>query len=186
MNNILKTILKHKIILVVVIIIIAFGVRFTWQKIQNDKDGQPQYVSSAVEKGTITVSVSGTGQVSVSNQVDIKPEASGQVIYVGVKNGQEVKAGELIAQLNATDALKSVRDAQTNLESALNSAERIRLEIQNKEIQLNTNKVVKITASIGVTYINYKDDTSIEESIIRCDKALYTAKESGRNKICHI
>ena len=75
---------------------------------------------------------------------------------------------------------------QTNLESALNSAQRIRLEIQNKEILLNTDKVIKITASIGVTHIDYKDDTSIEESITRCDKALYQAKESGRNKVCHL
>ena len=125
MKNILKKIFKHKIILVIILVIIAFGVRFSWQKIQDGKDEQLQYISAAVQKGSITVSVSGTGQVSVSNQVDIKPEASGQVTYVGVKNGQEVKAGELIAQLNATDALKSVRDAQTNLESAKLSLEKL-------------------------------------------------------------
>ena len=74
----------------------------------------------------------------------------------------------------------------TNLEEALNLAERIKLEIQNKKIAFNANETVKITASIGVTQLDQKDDLSIEESIVRCDKALYDAKDSGRNKVCKI
>lgn len=34
------------------------------------------------------VSISGSGQVSSINQVDIKPKASGDVAYVEVKNGR--------------------------------------------------------------------------------------------------
>ncbi|MEK9165617.1 MAG: HlyD family efflux transporter periplasmic adaptor subunit, partial [Patescibacteria group bacterium] len=62
--------------------------------------------------------VSGTGQTTVSNQMDITPKASGDVIYVGVKNGQEVKAGALIAQIDSRDAEKTIRDAEIALETA--------------------------------------------------------------------
>ncbi len=85
-----------------------------------------RYVSAQVQKGTLIVSVSGSGQVSASNQVDIKPKASGDVVYIGVKNGQEVKAGALIAQLDAADAQKAVRDAEANLESAKLSLEKLK------------------------------------------------------------
>ena len=56
------------------------------------EDGVIRYASAQVQKGTLIVSISGSGQVSASNQIDIKPKASGDVVYVGVKNGQEVKA----------------------------------------------------------------------------------------------
>ncbi len=81
-------------------------------------DGVVRYASAQVQKGTLIVSLSGTGQVSVSNQVDVKPKASGDVVYVGVKNGQEVKAGALIAQLNTKDPQRAVRNAELDLESA--------------------------------------------------------------------
>ena len=51
------------------------------------------YVTAAVEKGTLIVSVSGSGQISALDQVDIKPKTSGDLVYLGIKNGQEVKAG---------------------------------------------------------------------------------------------
>ena len=52
---------------------------------------ETKYVLSTVAKNTIISSISGTGQVSVSNQVDIKPKVSGDVLYVGVTNGQTMK-----------------------------------------------------------------------------------------------
>ncbi len=76
------------------------------------------YALAAVEKGTIVTSISGSGQVSALNQVDIKPKVSGDVVYIGVKNGQEVWAGALLVQLDARDAQKAVRDAQLNLDNA--------------------------------------------------------------------
>src|SRR3989339_2266082 len=61
-------------------------------------NGAVRYATAQVQNGTLIVSISGSGQVSASNQVDVKPKASGDVVYIGVKNGQEVKAGTLIAQ----------------------------------------------------------------------------------------
>jgi HlyD family secretion protein len=62
--------------------------------------------------------VSGTGQVASGEDIELKPGASGDLTYLGVANGQEVKAGMLVAQLDAREAQKSVRDAEANLESA--------------------------------------------------------------------
>lgn len=77
-----------------------------------------RYVLAAVERGTLVVSITGSGQVAVSNQVDLKSKVAGTIISVDVANGQEVKAGKLVAQLDAREALQAVRDAEVNLESA--------------------------------------------------------------------
>lgn len=72
---------------------------------------------------------------------------------------------------------------ETNLEEALLLAERIRKEVQNRDIDLNDDKKVYITISIGVSQLDNEDDTSIENIIQRCDDALYSAKKSGRNRV---
>lgn len=107
------------------VIILAIGGGYYAYKAFTSKATPTQYVTAAVEKGTLTVSVSGTGQVSSSNQVEVKPLASGKIIRVNIKAGQEVKANTILVQIDAADAQKTVRDAQVNLESAKLSLEKL-------------------------------------------------------------
>ncbi len=154
MPNFFKKIFAHKIILIIVILVIAAGGYFGFTKLQGGKEQETSYVTATVEKGNIIVSVSGTGQVSALNQVDINPEASGKVISIGVEKGQEVKAGQFIAQLDATEALKSVRDAQANLESA-----KLSLEKLNKPAdELDVTKAQNALAQAREAKPNAEDD----------------------------
>lgn len=77
-----------------------------------------RYVTSAVEKGTLVVSVSASGQVSATNQIDVKPKSSGDITGVYVKAGNSVSAGTLLASIDTSDAERAVRDAETSLETA--------------------------------------------------------------------
>ena len=92
---------------------------------------QTSYVLGTAQKGSIVVTVAGTGQVSATNQVEVKPKASGEVIYVGVTEGQQVKSGTLLAKLDASDAEKQVRDAQASLQSAKISLEKLKQPADN-------------------------------------------------------
>jgi diguanylate cyclase (GGDEF)-like protein len=73
----------------------------------------------------------------------------------------------------------------TGIEGALNIAEKIRLEVEKLSVPLNDDKKLSFTASIGVSLVHNKEDKTILNSIDRADKALYEAKESGRNKVCY-
>jgi RND family efflux transporter MFP subunit len=97
---------------------------YSYKKIFPNKT-TTQYITKKVEKGTLTQSISATGQVASDNQVDLKPEVSGKILNLRVKNGQDLKTGDIIAQIDATDALKNVRDAQNSLESAQLSLEKL-------------------------------------------------------------
>lgn len=125
LKKILQFSLRHKIAVGILVLAAIGGGYFGYMKIFSD-DNAVRYLIAKVQKGTIVVSVAGTGQVSVSNQANIKPKASGDIIYIGVKNGQEIKAGALIAQIDARDAQKAVRDAEANLKSAELSLEKLR------------------------------------------------------------
>lgn len=107
---------------VIVVVLVGAG---WWYRSKNSTATTPQYITAAVTRGTLTTSVSGSGQVSASSQIDLKPEVSGRVISVAVHPGDQVKQGQLLAQLNAGDAYKSVRDAQLSLESAQLSLKKV-------------------------------------------------------------
>lgn len=71
---------------------------------------------------------------------------------------------------------------QTSKDGAITAAENIRKNIENLEVKVN-NQIIKYTISIGVSEIDYTIDSSVEHALQRADKALYTAKESGRNQV---
>ena len=116
-KNILKLAGQHKVI-AGIIVIAAIGGGYYGYKTFFVGAAPTRYVLAAVTRGTLISSVSASGQVSVLNQLEIKPKVSGDVVYVGVKNGQDVKAGALLVQLDSADAAKAVRNAQTSLETA--------------------------------------------------------------------
>jgi len=116
---------KHKIVSVLILIVLVVGGYFGYKKINGNKT-ETRYVLEAVQKGSIITTVSGSGQISASNQVEVKPKVSGEILKIAVKEGQEVKAGDLLAQLDTKDAQKSLRDAQVSLQTAELSLEKIK------------------------------------------------------------
>ncbi len=120
----------HKVIACIVIVSLVGGTVLVYKKI-NGTSVETRYVLAAVERGTLITSVSGTGQVSTSNQVDIKPKVSGDITDVPAKVGHVVKKGDILVRLNARDALKTLRDAQANLTSAQISYQKAAMQSKN-------------------------------------------------------
>ena len=141
----------HKIIsTLVVIAVLYFG--YSEYKTLTSTTGETRYVLSTAQKGAIVVSLTGSGQVSTSNQIDVKPKVSGDVVYVGVTNGEQVKAGTLIAELDATDAQKSVRDAQLNLDSAKLSLSKLLLPADALSLLQTENALAQASSTYTQAY----------------------------------
>lgn len=79
---------------------------------------ETHYVTTAVATSTVVASLAETGQVNASQQITLSPQGSGTVIGVYAKPGDHVYAGRVIAQLDATTALQSLRNAQLALQNA--------------------------------------------------------------------
>ncbi|HVU80127.1 MAG TPA: efflux RND transporter periplasmic adaptor subunit [Candidatus Paceibacterota bacterium] len=73
---------------------------------------ETRYVLGTAERGTIVASVSGSGQVTASTESTISGASSGKLIAVNVQAGQAVQAGQLLAQVDPTDALYDLQTAQ--------------------------------------------------------------------------
>ncbi len=77
-----------------------------------------------------------------------------------------------------------------NLHDALQVAERIRLSIVSKPFKLSMAGVCNTSISIGISTLteanNQGDITNAAHELLwRADRALYDAKEQGRNRVCH-
>jgi len=107
------------------------------------------------------------------------------------------KAGDKALQEAATIMKKSLRSSdiigrvggeefsvllpETDINSALYIAERLRNKVEKSTIDHEDVKI-SITISIGTTQSD-AGDHSVDDIIIRADKAMYNAKNEGRNKI---
>ena len=67
-----------------------------------------------------------------------------------------------------------------SLKNAIKKFNNIRVEVENKSIEFD-NKSINITISIGLAIGKVED--SVESIISNADKALYEAKENGRNRL---
>ncbi len=114
--------IKKGLIILAVVLLSGFGI---WRA-GTSKSTSPVYQTAQVEKGTLVVSVSVSGQVSSANSAEITTQSSGVVKTVYVKDGDTVKAGDKIAQLDldligqqrAQQAYASYQSAQNNLGTA--------------------------------------------------------------------
>jgi RND family efflux transporter MFP subunit len=83
-----------------------------------------RYMTAAATKHSLAVSVSGSGQMSSSDRMDVKPRSAGTIVSLAAKQGQTVSAGALLAAIDSRDAVRAVKDAETALETARLNLER--------------------------------------------------------------
>ena len=111
--KIFKFISAHKILLVIILLAIGGGTYYFLKS--KTSSTATRYVLGETTKGLITTSVSGSGQVSASNQADVKPEVTAKIISISVKAGQTVKAGDVLAELDSQNLSRKVTDARNSL-----------------------------------------------------------------------
>lgn len=139
---------KRSIVIGAAVVVVFFFVGKSVFK----KDPAPTYVLGSVERGTVVSSISGTGQISSNRTIELKPKVSGDITYVAAKAGQELSRGSLIAQIDSSDAQKSVRDAQVNLESAKLSLEKIEKPADALDILQAENALAQAQAALSRSY----------------------------------
>lgn len=111
--------------LFILALIVAIG-WFTVSKFLGTRTQQTQYQTTKAEKGTLTIVVTASGQVSQANSATVSTKASGVVKKIYVENGQTVKTGQKIAEIDldlegkqrSASAWSSYQSAKNSLDTA--------------------------------------------------------------------
>lgn len=145
----------HKVWSTVIAVIILGGGYLVYGKV-NPSTTPTQYVLTTVQTGTIVQTVSGSGQVTPSNEITINPQASGQITQVLVKDGQQVRAGQALAYIDSTTEYNSVQSAKASLESAQLSLQKLQEPPTQLQLTQDENAISKAQASLQ------NDQTSLQ------------------------
>jgi len=141
-GNNMKIIKVKKIgigLLVIVLLVVAAVAG--WQIFSDRRNARAQslrMLTAKVERGDLEVRVSGTGAVEAAAQEEVRTLMSGTITRFDMKDGQQVTAGQLLAELD-------VEDLSLQIEKA-----RLDITIQERELdQLRREKTLDTVKSPG-------------------------------------
>ncbi len=174
-SKILKQILRKKLIIGIGLMLIITGGYFGYRSLSKD-DEATHYVMATVENGTLIVSISGSGQVLASDQVDIKSKVSGDVVYVGAENGQEVEVDTLLVQIDDHKAQKEVDDVETALETAKLELEELLQPADNYSLMQTENALIQ--AKDSLTKLIFTQESNYQNALDAKQKAKDNLEET--------
>ncbi|HLC99815.1 MAG TPA: efflux RND transporter periplasmic adaptor subunit, partial [Patescibacteria group bacterium] len=130
-QNILKSMSQHKMSTGVIIIAIA-GLGYLAYNALPKGGNAVRYVTAIVEKGTLIVSVSGSGNVVAQDSADINPGISGTVAAIKVSLGDAVEKGQILAVIKNDDLDIKKESAFSALNIAKEAVKKAKLDRTQK------------------------------------------------------
>ena len=154
-----KKIMKWVAILIAAVV----AVYAVWSFFQPEE--QVKYLTETVKRGNIHQTVSATGEISPSNLVTVGSQASGQIKKLYVKLGQQVKKGDLIAEINSTTQVNTLNTEKSKLET-------YQAKLVSAEIALNSaKKKYKREAALWKEKATSKEDFESAQDALAAAKA---------------
>jgi RND family efflux transporter MFP subunit len=146
-----------KILVIVILGAVIITGGYLWsQKRANSKTKTPRWSTVQVEKGSIRVAVSSTGQVVSNLDVEIKCKASGEVVKLPFDISDRVKKRDLLVELDPVDERRKLKQAKISLASsqARLIQSKVNLQIAENDLTLER-KIAK--AALKKARANAKD-----------------------------
>jgi HlyD family secretion protein len=109
---------RRAIWMIVGVVILASAGGFAYYKmvyLPAQTPSQPALQTTTVRRGDLTISASGTGTLAPADQVTFGFGSSGQVTSLSVKVGDQVQAGQVLAELDNTSQQVAYTQAQRAL-----------------------------------------------------------------------
>ena len=123
-----------------------------------------KYLTEPVTRGDISQTVSATGEISPSNLVSVGAQASGQIKKLYVTLGQQIKKGDLVAEINSTTQTNALNTEKSKLET-------YQAKLVSAQIALNTaEKKYKREAAL------WKEEATSKENLESAQDTLAAAK----------
>lgn len=175
--NFIKNLKKPVKIAVCIALVLAVALSgmsiYKWRKTKS-ASSESDAGTSVVMSGNLTNSITGSGSVEPIDQREIVPEVNGKIIESLFKEGDEVKAGdvlyrfEMTAAINAIESAENnVQKAQTNLSNRQSNLVKVRENIEKLTVKAETSgKISDLSLRVGeeasgkiCTITNFKEQT---------------------------
>ncbi|WP_410498832.1 diguanylate cyclase [Chitinibacter sp. S2-10] len=93
----------------------------------------------------------------------------------------ELRQEDLLGRLGGEEF--AILLPETSLAQAIEVAERVRNTVENRLIRTSSGQLISVSISVGIAE-RVDPDEDITPFMMRADRALYRAKNTGRNRVC--
>lgn len=172
-------------------LLIAAGAAYYFFSSNNKQE--TTYLTESVTRGNVEKTVVASGSVESVNEVDVGAQASGKITKLYVKLGQEIKKGEMIADIDSTTQINTLNTKKAALVSyqaqlkAKKTAYDVALSSYNRLSKLYTQKATSLDSlnTAKSTLDNAKAEMeAIEANIKQAEIEVNTAETNvGYTKI---
>lgn len=90
--------MKKPLVIILVVILALVGITYFMSKSKQPKGSLVEIAK--VEKRNVIETVSATGKIQPESEVKISSEVSGEIIFLPIKEGDQVKKGQVLARIN--------------------------------------------------------------------------------------
>ncbi|MGE5676148.1 MAG: efflux RND transporter periplasmic adaptor subunit [Mycobacterium leprae] len=112
---------KNRVIAAVVVVAVLVGGGGYYYRRQSAAKAaaasKDRVIQATVRRGDINVTITGSGPVAATNGVDVKANQQGTVTQVLVKDGDQVKAGQVVMVLDNKNLQASLQQAQQSVQT---------------------------------------------------------------------
>ena len=166
------------ILLALVVIAVAFGL---WRFFGSSE--QAGYATQKVERGALTVTVSATGKLAPTNQVQVGSELSGKVTKVLVDVNDRVTAGQPLALIDPAVLDDQIEQGQAGVAAAQATVAQNQATVTEARAQLNRFEEVSRLSGGRVPAKTEMDNARAAlaraQATLRASQAQVTAQQAG-------
>ncbi|MCL1074066.1 efflux RND transporter periplasmic adaptor subunit [Shewanella dokdonensis] len=141
---------RKLVILVIIALVVLAAVLFVTMR----KPPAPSYATEAVHRGNIENTVLANGMLQAYKLVSVGAQVSGQIKNLPVTLGQQIKKGDLIAQIDSLSQQNNLKEAQASLNS-INAQYRAK-QAQIKQAQLEYDRQKAMLADNASSRAEYE------------------------------
>lgn len=128
--------MKRWIIIPFVLVAVAAAGVFGYRYYQDSTSKEPNYRTGAIERGDIIQTVRATGTIQPIKLVQVGTQVNGPIRKLYVDYNTEVKAGDLVAQIDPTPYEARMAQDQANLTESHANVEQIQAKLVQAENEL--------------------------------------------------
>ena len=139
---------KKYILPLIIVVIIALAVMKSCG-VFGSNEKLDQVDTQQATTATIVQIVTASGKIKPSTEVKIAPEVSGEITQLTVKEGDEVKKGQLLVQIKQDIYISAVNRAQAAVQQAIASLEQSAARLKESESEYKRSKLLFESGTIA-------------------------------------
>ena len=165
--------LKKKVVIPLAVVVVAGGaVGVQYFLNRGDGDSMQTYTESEASRQDIQLTLSATGTIEPANQYEVTSSVQGEVLSCTFEEGDEVKKGDVLYEIDSSDAESSVEQAQLSLQQSQNSYNQTLeslddLTVTSKKSGMITELYVEVGDEVqsGATIADVRDSSIMELTV---------------------